>query len=186
MMRELNLLPTERRRLLKMQTSLRTVRKLVQTIVFSFLIVTLSGVAVSGVFWVLLLSSSQTNSVNLEQALEKYKGERERVARSNLTLKTMVELSEDRVVWSELLPDLFDAMPPGVIIDNIEGKAGKTVQISISGRAANRSVLALAETRLRELSWVSAVNAPRSNLIDRLNPKFSFTLLLSDSEEDTL
>lgn len=181
--REMNLLPLERRKLLARQFVMDSVSKFLQSVVVS-----LSILAVVGIALIIGLESlgrirSVPENVQLTQKIEEYQSLRTDVVRLNRLLTEMEEIHDDKIFWAETVRSVTEALPLGMQISSIIGVVDSRT-FTMQGTAPSRNSLVAAEERLSELPWVSGVQSPPSNLLNRINPNFSFVLQLEGGEEE--
>ena len=184
MNKELNLLPPDRRLFLTRQLVINSVNRFLKTVVWSLLAMTLVGVFSIVVLRLWLVFSSDRVTVSLATEVAKYQGLREDIATRNNVLLQMKTVSDERVVWSDLFPDLFVALPPATTISRFSGDVlTSNPKLTLSGQSVSRSALVVLEDRLRKLEWAQDVSAPNSNLLERVNPTYVFNISLKPFAE---
>lgn len=181
--RELNLLPPERRHYLSRQLSLNALVALCRSLIWALVIVTVGGVVAAGILQGLAAFLTTSTTAMLDVRAARYQELRSQIIKENETIKFMATTSQDRVVWSDLFADLVSTMPPGTHITRIGGDIQPEEKLSFSGQAVSRSALVVLEDRLKHLAWVKSVNAPNSNLLQRTNPVYAFDVLLVGDEK---
>lgn len=181
--RELNLLPDERRQALTRQLVINSVNHFLRSIVASLVIMTTVGVFAVVVLRSWAAASSRETTQMLEEQVEKYQALRGEIAVQNENLKFMSELTSNRVVWAPLFTDVLRALPPGTKIQQLGADVGIESRLSFTGQAVARSALVVIEERLKELAWAQSVRAPHANLLERTNPQFTFDVTLRSSAE---
>lgn len=182
MARELNLLPPERRNVLSRQSMIGVIKDIVVNAVIALSVLTAVGISAIVLLQILLLTASRSAEASLTQAVESYQTIRGDVAKKNIAIEKMNELTTQRVIWSSIINELFPLIPTGVTITQIKGQDSPQVEIAFSGTATVRNMLIVLEDRLRELPFVTNVNAPASNLIERTNPTYSFQVTFDISK----
>ncbi len=176
----LNLLPPERKKLLaKRRITARANASLLMLFV-GLLLITCMGAGSIVVLRYLYNREQVAVEDDLLRATAAYGELRKEVGQKNALLNTVRGLSGMGIAWSEKITDLFGAIPPGVRVVSIQGNAEKEPFILFSGQSPTRNSLILLEKRLRELPWLASLDAPNSNLIDRVNAPYEFRLLLKD------
>jgi hypothetical protein len=178
MPQELNLLPPSRRTYLVGQLMIGAVHSILRSLIVASILVTVAGVGAIAFLQFMIAASSSNGSVVLAQKIKAYQDLRTGIATQNASLKTLNSLSNDRIVWSKLWPDLFAALPPGTVMFSLSADVLPSPHFSFSGQALARSALVVLQDRLHLISWVDIVNAPDSNLLDRDNPKYQFDVYL--------
>jgi Tfp pilus assembly protein PilN len=182
--RELNLLPPERRRHLARQLIINSMTKFLRGVLWALVVVSLTGVGtiVFLQIWVAFVSTSAT--VMLKERVGRYQELRGQIAKQNENLGFMADVSSKRVIWSDLFADFYSVMPPGTRVQSLEGSITPNPRLTFSGQAISRSALVVLEDRLKQLPWVSQVEAPNSNLLQRANPLFMFDVVLKADKEE--
>lgn len=175
-MRELNLLPPERRRQLSTQLVLNSLIYFLYSILLGLGLVTLVGLTLGVTFQVLGTYLSTQTTVTLEGQVKRYQEVRTQIAKENESLLFMAQANQDRVLWSVLWPDVFPALPPGTTVSGVSGNILPQPHLSFSGAATSRASLVVLEDRLKQLSWAASVTAPSSNLLQRVNPTYTFQM----------
>jgi Tfp pilus assembly protein PilN len=182
-MRHLNLLPLERKAVLRKELGIAAALRITLNIFWVILSVTLVGVSLWGVIWMMDWRREETADVLLVKQVREYNEWRNAVTSQNTLLHAIDNLGETRVLWSQVIASLLKTVPPGtsVVTLTAEMRAGEAI-LSIAGQAQTRNVLVLFEERLRELPWVREVEAPRKNLLKRINADYEFKLYLDVKE----
>lgn len=184
MPRQLNLLPLTRRRFLYRLAVLTSVRRLMRSVLVGYAVVTLGGVAAVVITQALLIAASAESLVDLSKEVSTYQTRRGELAKQNITLNHMHDLSTKQVKWSKKLDEFLALIPPGVTITQISGQnVVSELQLSFRGVAINRNTLIVIADRLAKLPWVVDVNAPHTNLLERENPPYQFTIIISNTVE---
>lgn len=178
MPRELNLLPPSRRHYIDRQLVVDAVSKLLATLIAAWTIAIVAGAIAIGVLGFLITTTSSGVAGTLTQKVKTYQDLRTQIGAQNTTIKTMQTLTQQRVVWSDLLPDLFNALPPGAVITRLTLTAQGVPRLSFAGVAPARSSLVVLQDRLGLIEWVQAVAAPDTNLLERDNPAYQFDLTI--------
>lgn len=177
---EINLLPFSRRRILHRLYIEESIG-----IFFRRLLVMTSFVTAAAVLSLaVIVFSTRLTSTEVDDTLAErvasYQNLRGEIALQNQALQEMKEAIEQKIEWSAFFQDTLEALPPGTVVREMSGDNAAR-RVSISGTAAARSSLIVLEDRLRALAWVAKVEAPHSNLLERVNPPFSFTLTLKEN-----
>lgn len=181
---ELNLLPLSRRRLIDQQVTLNVFTVLITHLVIAFAIVTFSGLAVLGGLQAMTLFTARQASSQLQDEIANFQEKREEIARQNAALKQLYELSADNVAWSELVSDVLTLLPAGTSIEKIEGDQSLQPRLTLQGKATSRTSLIAIADRLKKVPWAQVVTAPQSNLIERINPSYSFNIIINQEAEN--
>lgn len=176
--RELNLLPAERRTFLNRQRMIEHATSAVRSLVAALIIVTVCGVIAGGLLRTMAYLATESVSADLQAEVASYQALRDEIAKQNVALEFMHQVSTKRLVWSAMLPDLFSRIPSGVTLTRMSGQIAPARTVSFNGQAANRSVLISLNERLADIPWVENVTAPHTNLIEPVNPLYSFELSL--------
>jgi len=176
MSRQLNLLPPARRRRLAQQWLLGGINRIVGHLMIGLSMLTVSGVVAVIVLQAFVFSLSRSEVAGLPEAVADYQQRRDDIARTNLHLRRMYELSREQVVWSALLVDLFPLFPPGITIEKITGRAAVATVLTFNGRSQTRQSLVVLGERLKKLPWVSNIQAPPTNLLQRVDAVYVFDL----------
>lgn len=182
MTRELNLLPPQRRLTLKRELLLTAVVRFANSVLLGVSVITVCGLAVGVVLWVMTQAASTTDAEVLLN-IRRFSELRSIVGRDNAFLATLHRVDTERVLWSALVRDLLAVVPPGVTVTSLAADAaGK--QIVLSGSAPTRSTLIVFEDRLHLLPWVVSVEAPHENLLQRENPAFRFSMVIDATRRE--
>ncbi|MEX1997970.1 MAG: hypothetical protein WEA04_04860 [Candidatus Andersenbacteria bacterium] len=193
-MREINLLPPSRRQSLRREVTLASIGRFLSSLMVGLGMLTVGAVLAMIGLWIFFYTVAATNNVEFERTIAQYRELRDGIAEQNIFLNYIYGLGTGRQVWSDFLPGLFTSIPPGVEIATMSGRSVINEEgvvestFTVSGRAAARSTLTIFADRLRLLPDVAQVDAPSSNLIQRENPLYRFTLQLKDKiiEEEEL
>jgi hypothetical protein len=177
--RELNLLPPARRSFLAQQVVLNAIVRFLHSLNVGLGIMTGMGLVAIVVLQLLVTFLSGSTTVLLAGEVKHYQDLRSQVAKQNQSLAQMVTLSTNQIVWSNLLPDLLGTMAPGTHVQQIAGTETTATTLVFSGQASSRSALVVLQDRLGHLPWVQSVVAPDSNLLEPVNPNYTFTLTLN-------
>lgn len=182
--RELNLLPPTRRRQLARQLSINSVIRLIRSVIIGLMIITVVGLGTGITFHLLGMFLSGETTVELGQQVKRYQELRTQIAKENENLGFMATASADRVLWSALFADLYATMPPGTHVSSMIVESIPRHSISFSGVAVSRGALVVLEDRLKSLTWVESVEAPSANLLQRVNPLYTFRVLLKETKKE--
>lgn len=184
--REINLLPPERRRRLRNESIAVSITDIIRSVNNGLLLMTLIGGAIIASIWLFSIAGVDTTEAELKQVVGDYQVLRDSVAEQNSVLDRLVSLGEGRIVWSDVLRDFFATTPPGITFHRMSGSLTFTEGVvvsgglSFSGQAVTRSTLTFYESeRLRVADWVKQVDSPTSNLLERNNPLFQFSVILN-------
>jgi len=183
-MRELNLLPPTRRRLIDQQATLNIMARLIRHVVTGLIVITALGLlSLAGLYAGIIITGSAANT-DLAAEIENYQDRREEIARQNSSLKQLHEISTGRVIWSEIIPELLTVVPAGTVIAQISGDQISQPRLDFKGHATSRTSLIALTERLQSLPWAKSVRSPHSNLIERINPSYSFSVEIVQLEEE--
>lgn len=175
--RRLNLLPPQRRQHLRQSVVLASIGLFVRTLLYGSILLTGVGLFALAGLWLSSVTSSSATELALGERLSKYSALRKEIAQHNLMLKKLEEIGQERVVWSNALAQLLDAIPAGMIISDLTVDR-EDLSLIFTGMALDRNQLVVLEDRLRLLPWVVEVVAPRANLTERTNPTYEFRLVV--------
>jgi hypothetical protein len=179
MIHEINLLPPDRRRVLSRQRIMSVANRVMRNVVFGLVVTSVCGVIIAVVLQGLAYTFSRITDVDVDQQVVRYESTRLDVMDRNRAVRNMSMLSRDRFVWSGKLRELFAIVPPGVGIGSMKGDSSENTSLSFEGRALSRNTLVVFEGRLKDLEWAAKVESPHSNLIQRVNPLYSFDIVMS-------
>jgi Tfp pilus assembly protein PilN len=186
---EINLLPPERRRLVRNESIAVSIINIVKSMNAGLLLMTVLALVMVGAVWLYSWAATPTTQEELNQAVDQYQTLRDRIAQENVVLERLEEVGQKRIAWSEMLIDFFATTPPGVTLSRLGGDVvfadGVVASgtLNFAGQAATRNALTIYEERLRSLPGVRQVNSPTSNLLERTNPLFQFTLTVAPPGE---
>ena len=177
--RRINLLPLGRNLALQRNLLVVAVMRIMSTVVYGFLIMTIMGLGLLGFMWWQGWSGSVVESDKLRGQMQKYREVRRMIDNENKLLLAVNSLGEQRIIWSDVLMNLMTNLPVGITLYNIQSITDGGGQIlEIRGTAVTRTMLVIFEDKLRSLEWVEDVEAPRSNLLERNNAEFSFRVVV--------
>lgn len=175
--RQLNLLPPGRRLGLRQEILLSAITRFLHDVVVGLIILAvLASLAAVGM-WVGSLLVGQTAESELAQQVASYHEIKGRIESQNALMEFVDNQIKGRLVWSNLVPSLLATVPPDVTIDTLRVDMD-TATVSFSGTARARSSLVVFEQRLRLLPWVVDMTAPRTNLLERVNAAYTFSLTI--------
>ncbi len=184
-MRELNLLPPDRRHQLSQQLVLNSLVHFLHSLVLGLGLVTLVGVTLGITFQVLEAYLSTQTTGALASQVKRYQDVRTQIAKENEMLSFMASTSQGRVLWSAFFPDIFSTLPPGTKVGGMSGNLLPQPHLSFAGESTSRASLVVLQDRLQQLSWAQSVSAPSSNLLQRVNPTYTFDVLLKAASSKT-
>lgn len=177
---EINLLPFSRRRILHRLFVEESIGILLRRVLLMLMSITALGVAaVVVISFSERLGSFEVSSA-LEERIKQYQELRSEVALRNQALQEMKIAIGEKIEWSALFQEVFEALPPGVTLREMSGDIASR-HLLLSGTAPARSSLIVLEGRLHALPWVETIESPPSNLLQRLNTPFSFTVTLKET-----
>lgn len=175
--RQLNLLPPGRRLGLRQEILLSAITRFLHDVVVGLIILAvLASLAAVGM-WVGSLLVGQTAESELAQQVASYHEIKGRIESQNALMEFVDNQIKGRLIWSNLVPSLLATVPPDVTIDTLRVDMD-TATVSFSGTARARSSLVVFEQRLRLLPWVVDMTAPRTNLLERVNAAYTFSLTI--------
>lgn len=166
----LNLLAPEKK------TALRTgfVLSYAQAMVFIAFIVTafIAGTLVSiGI----LLGSTRTDlAAQSSSSEEEYDNITGQITDINAYITRIDGIQQEFTDWSSVLESLAGAAPRGTRFDSIRISADGTV--SITGTAPERDDVLAMQKAYEALPFIEDVSAPLSNILQRTNVKYEFTM----------
>ncbi|MDP3997950.1 MAG: hypothetical protein U1C49_01305 [Candidatus Andersenbacteria bacterium] len=183
-MREINLLPPERRALLRRESLMVSVETFFNSLVMAVTLLTMVAIMLIVVLLVMGVAAKGTTKTELEAAVKEYQALREQISKQNLVLEKVSNIGNRRAVWSDFLRKLLPVVPPGVTLSDItattiiENDEIFTPSLTVGGQAESRSTLTVLEGRIKALESVASVNSPTTNLLERSNPVFQFNINL--------
>lgn len=177
MSKEINLLPLPRRRQLARRFFEHTLLRLGISVLLGLLVVTLVGVATLVGFTIASSVLFPAVRADLEQAIIDYRAETRAISERNALIADMQKQHEAHLTWSQYVPDVLKALSAGTEISELAGDYSAK-KLTLSGRAVARSSLIVLEDKLTALLWAQAVEAPVTNLLERLSPEFTFLVQL--------
>lgn len=176
-MREINLLPTSRRKYLRQQWTYDSLRRFIYNVNIALLIMTGAALAsLIGLRSVSFLATTDAEST-IPEFLGKYQTIRQSIEKKNALIAQTSKADQERIVWSDYLVELFNILPPGTVVNRLTVNSSQR-SVVLTGSTVNRNSLTLLNGRIEGLSWAKEVKAPLANLLDRDNPTFSFTVVL--------
>lgn len=181
-MREINLLPPERRQSLRQEAAISALRTLVRMVALSFMSVTAAGALALVGLWLLARFAFQTDTVLLINTLDQYKALRRQIEIANAGLNEIAVTGRSRVVFSDTIKPIIAAVPSNLTIAQIAGSFDRSTTattISLTGQASSRAILVVFQEKLQQLNEVAQVTAPTAILLERVNPTYEFNLTLN-------
>lgn len=177
MSKEINLVPLRRRRQLIRRFYELELRRFVMSLLLATLLVTVSGVVAVVGLQVMAGVIGGAAREELDTAVIDYRAETRLILEQNAEIVEMQRHHEQRLEWSGWLPDVFASLPGGVVISQLSG-AREGRELQVVGHAPARSAVIVLEDKLKTLPWVKTIEAPHSNLLERLSPEFIFKIRL--------
>lgn len=175
--RWLNLLPPGRRLGLRQEILLSAITRFLRDVAMGLIMLAvLAGLTAVGM-WISSLLVGQTAESELAQQVASYHEIKGKIESQNALMEFADNQIKERLTWSNLMPSLLATVPPDVTIDTLRVDMD-TATVSFSGTAQARSSLVVFEQRLRLLPWVVDMTAPRTNLLDRVNAVYTFSLTI--------
>ena len=92
-------------------------------------------------------------------------------------LNRLAALSRETTLWTERIPTILGALPPGLQLRNIRGRSLDHTLV-VSGIAASRSAIQAAEQELSRLPAISRVVSPPTNFLRQSDAEFRLELTL--------
>lgn len=178
---EINLLPPSRRRLIRAQFIEDGLVRFWRRVAVSLGLLSVVGISAWGTFMGLARLSDNTAEAALQKKVAEHQAVRDSIAETNKALSEMAQVLEERIIWSELIPDVLQALPPGTRLIQVRGEK-KVHEMALIGQALSRGSILALEERLRGLAWVAAIESPPENLLDRVNPSFSFSVHIKEAD----
>jgi len=181
-MKEINLLPPDRRKVLHSESLLEAAIHFLRSGIIGLLLLT--GVAVASIVVLVVVAgfSASATQAELDEAVARYQALRDRVVEENGVLEFVSMLGGRRIVWTKLVGQVFEAVPAGISLNDaggtltVENGDIDSAVMTVSGRAATRSTLVIFQEKLKSLSIVQEVESPTTNLLERTNPPFEMTV----------
>jgi len=102
------------------------------------------------------------------------------VRRINAQLDAIKKWQEENPAWTPHLPEVFAAMPAGIVLTHI-GVTAETAALELGGTFPRREALVTFQRQLEGLPWVEAVKSPLSNF--ETGTDAQFTLEVSRKEK---
>ena len=116
--------------------------------------------------------TSQIVSVN-----NKYGDTNMAIKQINLTLAKTENIQKEYTKWTPLIIELFNAVPEGVNLSSVNlNKQNKIV--NLVGSALTRNDLLLFKENLEKINWLSNIDIPPSQLIEKDNIQFSLSPII--------
>lgn len=135
--------------------------------------------------WLLVFYADNSKDEELQQKITAYVKLKKEINNKNELLKTVHELGEQRVVWSNHLLELMEIIPPGTTISSLDVSTN-TGLLKFSGKAPNRNTLVIMEDKLKKLSWVQEVFASQDNYLRKDNPDYEFKLRIENTNQKSM
>ncbi len=187
-MRQINLLPSERRNLLHRQTQILMVEKLLQVVIYGLVSLTIVGIVAFIILYFLIFSTQGSSDQVLQTSLEKQSALTSLIAERGKAIDQLKALDENRIVWSDITLAIIANMPAGVRLRDITGNSSVETlgpaRLTLRGQAANRSILTNFSDQLNEVEHLTLLKAPTENLLKRTDPEFQFELIFGEEVSD--
>lgn len=177
MSKEINLLPLRRRRQLIRRFFELQLRRFVVSLLLTTLLVTVAGVAAVVGLQVATGIAFPAAQAALDKAVIDYRAQTREILERNALISEMQRYHEEQLVWSMFVPDVLKTLPGGVVVNKLSGTR-ESRELQLSGQAPARSAVIVLEDKLKTLPWVETVEAPHSNLLERVSPEFTFKIRL--------
>jgi len=188
--KQINLLPPSRRQQLRNETVLVSLQNFFRTLNGGLLMLSIAAVLAAVLLTAALPVVDHGGSDALEATLEDYQQLRNVIIGENILYARVANTASSRLVWTDFLRELLPTLPSGVRITYLSGhstldETGErtAAEVSLRGQAATRTTLVFWQNRLAELSFISDVVSPTSNLLDRVDLDYALTLVLADDDE---
>lgn len=105
----------------------------------------------------------------------------EDVEKINNTIKTVADIQQDFVPWSNLIIDLSQLVPPDVNLRQVS-IIQKNNTLKLSGYAATRSAFLEFKDNLTESPIFTTVDSPISNLLKQEDIQFTLDIILDTTK----
>lgn len=102
----------------------------------------------------------------------------EQIAGVNAQVSTLRGFHDDVIPWSSVMAAVAGTAAPGIVIDRI---AFTKTAIAIEGVAATRDDVLRMKEKLESLPFAEAIDSPLSNILQRTDARFSFTVAVDPS-----
>lgn len=185
MRHQLNLLPPKRKEQQRGKTYLLAITKNLKMLAVTLGSFTLGTILLITGIWLLIFFADNSKDEELQQEITAYVKLKKEINNKNERLKIVRKLGERRVVWSDLLLELMEIIPPNTTISSLDVSTDTGI-LKFSGKAPNRNTLVILEDKLNQLSWVQEVFASQSNYLKRQNPDYEFKLRIDNTNDKSM
>ena len=169
----LNLLPAEKKRSIAAERSQRLQRKLV-VIFLSCLILSVAILFATHWYIDYEVKSIDDQIVTAQQVLRSRGDDSNtQIEAMNAQLAQMQGVQKDHILWPSIISQLTDTLVPGITLDSIAFDASAQT-VTLSGIALTRQNLVAYKEKLGSLPFISNIESPLSDLIQRENINFQF------------
>lgn len=176
---QINLLPPEIRRGLKMDLMVLALMKFMRAVLYSLVVMTVAGGGSAAWFWWQNTKVDVGDKAETDNQLRAFQGIKREIEQKNKLIGNLEKIQAERIVWTGLISELLKEVPPGVGLYSISlDQGGDSPLVEITGVADTRNTLVIFEQRLNGLPWVERVQSPRSNLLQAENPLFILVLVI--------
>lgn len=98
----------------------------------------------------------------------------EQIKQINLYLKDIKDLQNKHISWTDVVDNIMALVPPKVRLESLTMEEGG--QIRLTGMAATRDDALTMLKSLRETAYLTDVVSPLSNILQKENVNFEFTM----------
>lgn len=167
----LNLLSPDKYQHLKRMVSFQFIKNLLELILMT---ISISGMALLGGQWVLQDYFNQI-AEQIVSVSNRYAATNQDIKKINLTLNQVEKIQKEYYNWTALLSALTEKIPKNIILTALNFD-DKNKKIILTGTAAARDDLLALKDNLNTLLWIKPVQIPPTQLTEKNNIQFSFTL----------
>lgn len=153
--------------------------RLLARIAGGLLLVTAGALLLGGLAMGFTIMEGRAAAAQLTAELTEFQAARLELEQFQALLSAVGTAEETRLLWSDRLLELIDALPATATVGTLEVNAEERT-MSLTGTVDARStVVALAEA-LRSFDWVESLEAPNENLLRPVKPQYTFTIHLHE------
>jgi hypothetical protein len=169
----LNLLPAEKKRGIAAERSQRLQRKLV-VIFLSCLILSVAILFTAHWYIGYEIKSVDDQIVTAQQVLRSRGDDSNtQIEAMNAQLTQLQLIQKDHILWPSIVGQLTDSLVPGITLNSVAFDA-IAQSVTLSGTALTRQNLVAYKEKLGSLPFISNIESPLSDLIQRENINFEF------------
>jgi|SRR3989344_834719 len=175
----INLLPSEKKMVLKRQKRFRVIvqQEVYLSVVFLFFIAILGSISfiLSQQLAMLSTIDALTEQQESFRELQKYENTFQQM---NTQTAEIARIQKNHVTWQRTFEELSASVPEGVVVQRIRTENNT---LFVSGTAVDRAALLRFEEKLKQTDCFTSVSIPLSDLVVRKDVSFSVEFIVKEA-----